>query len=96
MLYMDDTLHGGRRPLDVFLMSWKYKHICKSRSQEGDFFSKFRCRRAADNEFSSYVTCHGQLRMRTMTKQTNSQSSLFSFSDLKLPNIFGQGTTLMF
>ena len=59
-------------------------HLYKSRSRENDFSSKFRCRRAAGNEFHGCVTCHGQLCMRAMTKPTNSYSSLFAFSDLKL------------
>ena len=66
-------------------MSWKYQtHLYKSRSREDDFSSKFRSRRAADNEFPTCETCHGQLRMRIMTKQTNSYSSSFSFSNLRL------------
>jgi len=68
-----------------FLMSWKCKtHLCKSRSREDDFSSKCRCPRAADKEFPVCVTCCGQLHMRTVTKQTNSYSSSFSISDLKL------------
>ena len=63
-------------------MGWKYQtHLYKSRSREDDFSSKFRCRRPGDNEFSTCVTCHGQLRMRTMIKQTNSYSSWFLFLD---------------
>ena len=46
-------------------------HICKSRSREDDFSSKFRCRRPADNELLAYASCHVQLRMQTMTLQTN-------------------------
>ena len=68
-----------------FLMTWKCKtHLCKSRSGEDDFSSKCRCPRAADKEFPVCVTCCGQLHMRTVTKQTNSYSSSFSISDLKL------------
>ena len=66
-------------------MSWKYQtHVYKSRSHEDDFSSKFRCQRAADNEFPTCVTCHEQLRTRIMTKQTNSYLSSVSFSNLKL------------
>lgn len=80
-LYMDDTLEEDA----WFLMSWKCKtHLCKSRSGEDDFSSKCRCPRAADKEFPVCVTCCGQLHMRTVTNQTNSYSSSFSISDLKL------------
>ena len=66
---MRDTLDED----DVLMISNEYKtYICKSRSREDDFSSKFRCRRAADNDFPACVTCHGQLRMRSMTRQTNS------------------------
>lgn len=52
-------------------MRWKYKTlICKSFSRVNDFSSKFRRRRAADIEFPTCVKCHGQLRLRTKTKQT--------------------------
>ena len=34
----------------------------------------------AENEFPVWVTCHGHLRMLTLTKQTNSYSSSFLFS----------------
>ena len=30
-------------------------HLCKSRSREHDFSSKFRCRLAVDNDFPAYV-----------------------------------------
>lgn len=46
-------------------------YICKSRSREDDFSSKFRCRRPADNELLACASCHVQLRMQTMTLQTN-------------------------
>lgn len=49
-------------------------------SSSNDFSLKFCCRRAADNELPAYVTCH----MRSKTKDTNSFSSSFSISDLKL------------
>ena len=52
--------HLKKKTSWLFLITWKSKtHICKSR-------------RAVDNNFRTCVTCHGQLRMRTMTKQTNS------------------------
>ena len=57
--------------------------LCKSDLRVDDFWSKFGCRRAAD-EFLACFTRQGQLRMRTKTKQTNSCSSSFSFMDLKL------------
>ena len=66
---------------------WKYiTDLCKSHLRVDDFWSKFRCRRAAD-EFPACFTRHGQLRMRTKTKQTNSCSFSFSFMDLKLSYI---------
>ena len=40
----------------------------------------------ADERRTACVTCHGQIRTRSMTKKKNSYSSSFSFSDLKLPN----------
>ena len=59
-------------------------HICKSRSREDDFSSKFHCQRPADHELPACISCHGQLRMRTMTLQTNSYLSSFSLSDPRL------------
>ena len=73
MLNMDETLDNE----DFFMILDEVEvqnSPCKSRSRE-DVSSKFRCRQAVDNEFSTCVTCHGQLRMRTMTQQTNSYSS---------------------
>ena len=68
-LYMRDTLDEE----DVLKISVEYKnYICKSRSCENDFSSKFRCRRATDNDFPPCVTSHGKLRMGIMTRQTNS------------------------
>ena len=65
---MRDTLDKE----DVLKISVEYKtYICKSRSREDDFSSKFRCRRVADNDFPACVTSHGKLRMRIMTRQTN-------------------------
>ena len=52
--------------------SKNYKtHLCKFRSREDEVSSKSRCQRVANNEFPACVTGHGQLRVRTMTKQTN-------------------------
>ena len=69
ILYMRDTLDEE----DVWKIYVEYKtYICKSRSHEDDFSSKFRCRRAADNDFPACVTSHGKLRMGIMTRQTNS------------------------
>ena len=65
--------------------SSKYKtHLCKSRSLVNDFSPKFCGRSVADNEFPACDTCYGQLRMRTMSEQTNQYSSSLSFLDLKL------------
>ena len=80
MLYMDDTL-DEEDVLMIFDELEVETHLCNSRSLGDDFFSKFRCGRATD-EFPACVTCHGQLRTRTMTKQTNSHTSLFSLWDL--------------
>ena len=85
MLCMDEKLHED----DVLMIFDDLKEqtpICKSRSREDDFSSKFRCRRATDNDFPTRVTCHGQQRTWTRTKQTNSYSSSSSFSDLELSN----------
>ena len=74
MMNMDDTLDEENVFNDLF-MSWVFKsRLCKSRSREKDFFSNSRC-----NEIPTCVTCHIQLRMRTMTMQGNSYSSSFSF-----------------
>ena len=81
-LYMDDTLDEEGILMIFDQLEVQTQH-CKSRSLGDDFSSKFRCRRGAD-EFPACVTCHGQLRMRTMTKQRNSCSSSFSFCELKL------------
>ena len=67
---------------DFWWAGTKKTHICKSRSGEDNFSQNLRCRQAAHNEFPAYVTRHGQLRMRNMTKQTNSCSPSFSFLDL--------------
>ena len=46
---MRDTLEED----DVLMISVEYKtYICKYRSREDDFSSKFRCRRAAYNDFA--------------------------------------------
>ena len=77
--------HLTKTTSKLFLMSWNYKtHLWKSRFRGDDFSSKFRYRRAVGDEFLAYVTSHGLLKIRTMTKQTNSCLSSFSFSDLKL------------
>lgn len=67
-------------------MIWKYKtHLCRLRFREEDLSIMFPCRQAAvDNEFPACAKCHAELSMWTLTKQTNSYSSSFSFSDLKL------------
>ena len=58
---------------DVLKIYVEYKnYICKSHSRENDFSSKFRCRRATDNDFPPCVTSHGKLRMGIMTRQANS------------------------
>ena len=63
---MRDTL-GEEDVLKIYV---EYKtYICKSR--EDHFYSKFRCRREADNDFPAGVTSHGKVRMRIMTRQTN-------------------------
>lgn len=77
--------HLTKKTSKWFLMSWRYKpHLWKSRSRRDDFSSQFRCRRAVGDEFLACVTCHGPLKTRTMSKQTNSYLSSLSFSDLKL------------
>ena len=43
------------------------------------FLQIFICWRGADNKFTPCVMCHGQLCTWTMTKQTNLDSSSFSF-----------------
>lgn len=59
-----------KKTSSLFLMTCKYKtYLCKSRSREDDFSSKRQ--READIEFPFCVKCHGQVRMRTTTKQTN-------------------------
>ena len=83
-LNMDDAL-AEKDVLMIFdelegQNSLSYQYL----SRGDDFSSRFLCGQAAVNEFPACVTCHGQLCMRTMTKQTNSYSSLFS--DLKLRN----------
>ena len=61
----------------------KYKtHFCKSRLREGDFVLKISLSTSGRNESPASMTCHGQLRVPTKTKQTNSYSS--SFLDLTL------------
>ena len=87
MLHMDDTLDEE----DVLMIFDEFEaqtHLCKSRSRGDHFSSKFRCRRAADDEFPTCVTCHGLPRVRTMSKQRNASS--FSFSDLKFSITVGK------
>ena len=55
MLYMDDTLDEE----DVLMIF--------DELEEQNL--PFRCRRGADNELPACATCHGQLRIRAMTKQ---------------------------
>ena len=81
MLYVDETLEE-EDVLMILFMNKKYKTaLWKSRSRKDGFFSKFRCRRAADNEFPAFFSLS---RVRTMIKQTISYSSSFLFSDLTL------------
>ena len=58
---MEDILH--EEDVLMILVELPKTHICKSRSHEDDFFSKFCCDGATDNTFPAYVTCHGQLRL---------------------------------
>ena len=83
-LNMDDTL-AEKDVLMIFdELKVQKSPLYKSLSRGDDFTSKFLCGRAGVNEFPACVTCHGQLCIRTMTKQTNSYSSFFS--ELKLRN----------
>ena len=90
--YRNNSVYGWhtwrKRRLTDFWGVGNTKITSLFRFREDDFSSKFRCRRAADmyNEFLACVTCHGQLRMRSLTEQTNSHSISFLFSDLKLSN----------
>ena len=83
MLFMDYIL-DEKDVLRIFdeleVQNWPLQISFSS----NDFSLKFCCRRAADNEFPACVTCHGQQRMRSKTKDTKSFSSSFSISDLKL------------
>ena len=77
ILYLRDTLDEE----DALKIYVEYKtYICKSRSREDDFSSKFRCRRATDNDFPAFVTSHGKLRMGIMTRQTNSNYSFILYT----------------
>ena len=82
--------HSTKKTSWWFLMCWKYKtDLWKSGSWGDNFSSKFHFHPwpAADNQFPTCVTRPGQLPMWIKTKRTNSNSSLFSFSELKLSNM---------
>ena len=86
MLHMGDA--HDKEDVLVILMSWKYKtRLCKFCSCEGGFSSKFCCQRAANNEFPTSITCHWQLCMLTLTKQTNYFSPLFFLFGFKARSI---------
>ena len=60
-------------------------HLCRLRFREEDLSLMFPCRQTAvDNEFPACATCHAELSMWTLTKQTNSYSSSFSDRNLSI------------
>ena len=79
--------HPTKKTSWWFLMCWKYKTDLVLRRQLFLKISLLPNWPAADNQFLACITCPGQLLMWIKTKQTNSNSSLFSFSDLKLSNM---------
>ena len=82
MLHMDNTLDEGD-DLVIFDELELKTPPSKCRSRVDDFYSKFRCRQAADNEFPACLTGDGQ---RRQSKQTRTRLRS-RFRDLTLFNI---------